>query len=76
MEGRVETRDLRDPGDGLPDRLDQSDLPREVLRIERGDPPKLVEQPRSDESWLDETVPAVNDAVADGRDQCEPWVDC
>ena len=75
MKGRVEARDLRDPGDGLPDRLDQRDLPRKVFRIEWGDPPQLVEQLRGDEPRLDETVPAVDDAVADGRDPCEPRVD-
>ena len=76
MEGRVEARDLRDAGDGPPDRLDQRDLPGQVFRVEGGDPPQLVEQLRGDERRLDETVPAVDDAVADGRDRGEPRVLC
>ena len=76
MEGRVEARDLRDAGDGPRDRLDQRDLPREVFRVERGDPPQLVEQLRGDERRLDESVPAVDDAVPDGRDRGEPRIVC
>ena len=62
------------PGDGPPDRLDQRDLPGQVFRVERGDPPQLVEHLRGDERRLDEPVPAVDDAVPDGRDRGEPRV--
>ena len=72
VEGRVEARDLGDAGDGPADRLDQRDLPRQVFRVERGDPPQLVEHLRGDEPRLDESVPAVDDAVPDGRDRAEP----
>ncbi len=74
MEARVEARDLRDDGDGLSDCLDQRDLPREVVRVEGGDPPQLVKQLGGHEPRLDEPVPAVDDAVADGGDLGEARV--
>ena len=72
MEGGVEAGDLRDAGDGPADRLDQRDLPGQVLRVEGADPPELVEHLRGDERRLDEAVPPVDDAVPDGRDRGEP----
>ena len=47
-----------------------------MFRVERGDPPQLVEQLRGDERRLDESVPAVDDAVPDGRDRGEPRIAC
>ena len=60
------------PGTARADRLDQRDLPGQVFRVERGDPPQLVEHLRGDELRLDESAPPVDDAVPDGRDRAEP----
>ena len=71
MEGRVEARDLRDARERPGGRLDQRDLPGEVFRVERGEPTQPVEQLRGDELRPGVPVPAVDDAVPDGRDRAE-----
>ena len=68
----VEACDLRNIGDGAPERLDQRDLAGQVFRIEGADPPQLIEHRRGHSHRLGESVPAVDDAVPDGRDRGEP----
>ena len=74
MKRRVEAGDIGNARDGPRDRFDQRDFPRQVLRVEGGDPPQPVEHLRCDQSWLDESVAPVDNAVPDGRDRREPRI--
>ena len=68
MKGGVETRDLGQHGIVPPDRFDQLDLARQVIRVERADPAQFLDQFHRDTLGLVVAIPAMDDAVADDRD--------
>jgi hypothetical protein len=72
VERRVEARDLGQGRVEPAERLDEVDLPRQVLRVVRADPPKLGEQVVGDGLRLEIPAAAVDHAVPDRRECGEP----
>jgi hypothetical protein len=50
------------------ERLDQQDLSRQVIRVERADPAQVLDQLGRDAFGLMVATPPVNDTMPDGRD--------
>ena len=68
MKRGVEARHLRQLRKTLSERLDQLDLARQVIRVERADLAQLLDQLGRDAFGLMVATPSVNDTMPDGGD--------
>jgi hypothetical protein len=82
MKHRVEARHLRDVGKLFRHRLDQCDLARQMIGIDRGDVSQLFDHLRRDRHMVQIFLPAMHNAMPDGsniarlRDGLQPFRNC